>query len=87
MLQQISNFAGVFAMALMIWKFFSVFTNTASPVVVVLSESMSPGFERGDLLFLNLDRSEPFKVGDIVVFQLKGKDIPIVHRIIKLHQE
>lgn len=43
------------------------------------SGSMEPGFWRGDILFLHLG-SEPFRVGDIVVYKLPGKDIPIVHR-------
>lgn len=54
-------------------------------VVVVLSGSMEPGFYRGDILFLNLGK-KPFHTGEIVVFNLDGRDIPIVHRIIKVHE-
>ncbi len=61
--------------------------NNESPVVVVLSESMSPGFERGDILFLNMYRKDPIVAGDITVFKLKDRDIPIVHRVLKLHEE
>ncbi|CAN0415852.1 unnamed protein product, partial [Scytosiphon promiscuus] len=39
--------------ALMIWKSLMVVTKSESPVVVVLSDSMSPAFKRGDLLFLH----------------------------------
>ena len=46
---------------------------------------MEPCFARGDLLFLTLDRSTPFKVGDIPVFRIKGHDIPIVHRLLEIH--
>lgn len=63
-----------------------IVTGSESPIVVVLSESMYPGFSRGDLLFLWNDKQEPLRVGDIVVFQLDGKPIPIVHRIIKVHE-
>ena len=47
---------------------------------------MTPLFVRGDLLFLSLT-SSPFVAGDIVVYKLKGQDIPIVHRVLELHQQ
>lgn len=34
------------------WKGLSVVTDSPSPIVVVLSGSMEPAFQRGDLLFL-----------------------------------
>ena len=55
-----------------------------SPVVVVLSGSMEPAFQRGDILFLN-NSVEKVYVGDVVVFKIKDRDIPIVHRILKVH--
>ncbi|KAG5387878.1 hypothetical protein IGI04_029419 [Brassica rapa subsp. trilocularis] len=47
--------------SLIIWKALICVTGSESPVVVVLSESMEPGFQR-------------------------GRDIPIVHRVIKVHE-
>ncbi|EEQ82821.1 hypothetical protein NCER_100394 [Vairimorpha ceranae BRL01] len=64
----------------MLWKFISLLLNNDSPIVVVLSESMSPGFERGDILWL---RPKVFEVGDMTVFQVYKNTIPIVHRCIK----
>lgn len=64
-----------------------VVTGSESPIVVVLSGSMEPAFHRGDLLFLTNFRDEPVRVGDIVVFKVEGRDIPIVHRVIKLHEK
>jgi len=29
----------------------------------------------------------PYRVGDIVVFKLAGRDIPIVHRVLKVHEK
>lgn len=69
----------------MIWKGISVYTNCESPIVVVLSESMSPAFERGDILFLSM-RDTPIIAGDICVFKIDGRDIPIVHRALKVHE-
>ena len=51
--------------ALMIWKVLMLWTGSESPVVVVLSGSMEPGFQRGDILFLRLDE-EPFHTGEVV---------------------
>jgi signal peptidase I len=69
----------------MTWKLISAILNNESPIVVVLSESMSPAFERGDILFLENSFSDPYRTGDICVFTLKGKEIPIVHRVVKVH--
>lgn len=71
-----------------------VITNSESPIVVVLrfysqfncSGSMEPAFQRGDLLFLTNEAAE-FSVGEIVVFRLNEREIPIVHRILRLHQQ
>lgn len=60
-------------------------TGSESPVVVVLSGSMEPGLQRGDILFLNMG-SKPVRAGEIVVFNLDGRDVPIVHRVLKVHE-
>lgn len=64
-----------------------VVTGSESPIVVVLSGSMEPAFHRGDLLFLTNYKEEPVRVGEIVVFKVEGRDIPIVHRVVKLHEK
>jgi signal peptidase I len=61
-----------------------VVTGSESPIVVVLSGSMEPAFHRGDLLFLTNHREEAIRVGEIVVFKVEGREIPIVHRVIKV---
>jgi signal peptidase len=71
--------------ALIIWKALICVTGSESPVVVVLSESMEPGFQRGDILFLRMT-DEPIRAGEIVVFSVDGREIPIVHRAIKVHE-
>ena len=75
----------VVSSALIVWKIMMVVANAESPIVVVLSGSMEPGYHRGDLLLLNL-WSEPIQVGDICVYRLEGKDIPIVHRVHRVHE-
>lgn len=99
----------IISSALMVWKGLALYTNSESPIVVVLryqdkvlssilywsnlnrsilfySGSMEPAFYRGDLLFLGMP-DEPIRVGDICVFKIPGRDVPIVHRVIKLHDE
>ena len=48
---------------------------------------MEPAFYRGDLLLLTNYREEPIRAGDIVVFRIEGRDIPIVHRVLKVHEK
>ncbi|KAL6633266.1 hypothetical protein ACP70R_025937 [Stipagrostis hirtigluma subsp. patula] len=71
--------------ALIIWKGLMLVTGSESPVVVVLSGSMEPGFQKGDILFLHMNK-DPIRTGEIVVFNVDGRDIPIVHCVIKVHE-
>ncbi|KAG9340724.1 hypothetical protein JZ751_020314 [Albula glossodonta] len=77
---QVLNFGMIVSSALMIWKGLMVVTGSESPIVVVLSGSMEPAFHRGDLLFLTNRVEDPIRVGEIVVFRIEGREIPIVHR-------
>ncbi|PVU88072.1 hypothetical protein BB559_005735 [Furculomyces boomerangus] len=79
-------FLGVLTSAFMVWKTISVFTNCESPVVVVLSGGMEPTFYRGNVLFLNNMKS-PIQIGEIVAYKIKGKYIPLAHRVIKTHTD
>lgn len=54
----------------MMWKGLSIAADSPSPIVVVLSGSMEPAFQRGDLLVL-WNRYYPTDVGDIVVYKVK----------------
>lgn len=47
------NLALVIISALMIWKGLTYLSKSEAPVVVVLSGSMEPAFQRGDILCLN----------------------------------
>merc|ERR1711981_579481 len=86
LIYQILNFGMVISSALMIWKSLICLSGSESPIVVVLSGSMEPAFYRGDLLTLSHYRNEPIVNGEIVVYRLSERDIPIVHRVIKRHE-
>lgn len=53
----------------------------------LLSGSMEPAFQRGDLLFLTMPSKQRLQVGDITVYNVPGAQIPIVHRVIEAHDE
>lgn len=70
--------------AIVLWKLIMLMCYSEIPIVVVLSGSMEPGYYRGDLLILTQPR-KPVEVGDIVVFKVKGREVPIVHRVHRMH--
>lgn len=78
------TFGLTLASAFMFWKLLSIVVSSHLPVVVVLSGSMEPAFQRGDVLFL-WNRDQFVNVGDVVVYEVKGKNIPIVHRVMNEH--
>jgi signal peptidase I len=47
---------------------------------------MEPAFQRGDILFLTMG-SDPIRAGDITVYKIEGKEIPIVHRVMEVHDK
>ena len=38
-------------------------------------------------MFLTNFHDDPIRAGEIVVFKVEGRDIPIVHRVIKIHEK
>jgi signal peptidase I len=46
---------------------------------------MEPAFQRGDVLFLDNNMND-VEVGDVVVYKIKDRDIPIVHRVLSVYQ-
>ncbi|KAJ3433502.1 signal peptidase complex catalytic subunit sec11 [Anaeramoeba flamelloides] len=83
-LRKMIQIAYLLSFALFLWNSLRIITDTEGPVVVVLSGSMRPAFHRGDILFVK-NQKDPYQVGDIVVFKIPGKEIPIVHRILTSH--
>ncbi|KAG8348017.1 putative Peptidase S24 like [Trypanosoma vivax] len=61
------------------WRVSCAVSNCPSPLVVVLSGSMEPFMYRGDLLLLH--NRGPATVGDVIVFELPNRTVPIVHRV------
>ena len=81
-LSHILAFSLILSRVCMLWKLLCVITGSSSPIIVVISESMEPAFQRGDLLFL-WNRDESFGVGDVVACWFSGRDLPMVHRVVQ----
>lgn len=47
---------------------------------------MEPAFQRGDLLFL-WNRGTRAEIGEVLVYNVRGKSIPIVHRVVRTFPE
>ncbi|CAN0483434.1 unnamed protein product [Scytosiphon promiscuus] len=49
---------------------------------------MVTAIQRGDILFLN-NGDDPLRAGEVVVYKIiiKGREIPIVHRIMNVHEK
>ena len=84
-LEQAFALAIIVGSALSIWKLLTLGLNCESPVVVVLTGSMEPGYYRGDILAVS-HWNEPLNVGDTIVYKLRGQEIPIVHRVTVVQQ-
>ena len=48
---------------------------------------MEPAFHWGDLLLPKNYEQEDIRVGEIVVFKVEGREIPILHCVLKLHEK
>ncbi len=63
--------------------------NTDTPMVVVISGSMAPKIQKGDLLFLQGKDPEDIIEGDVIVFDADwsgAPDEPIVHRVVDIRK-
>ncbi|KAJ6745253.1 SIGNAL PEPTIDASE COMPLEX CATALYTIC SUBUNIT SEC11 [Salix koriyanagi] len=80
-LTQFITLGTIASTVLIIWKVLMCLTGSESPVVVVLSGSMEPGFRRGDILLLHRSRA-PFRTGDIVVYNVENM-LGTLHRVVE----
>eukprot|EP00796_Vickermania_ingenoplastis_P011365 gene11365-7871_t len=84
--RQICTILVFISIAMVGWRHVEYLTHCPSSMVVVISGSMEPGYYRGDLLLLQRRPDSPVRVGDIIVYHLHGRSIPIVHRVLRLHR-
>ncbi|CCW60219.1 unnamed protein product [Phytomonas sp. EM1] len=75
-----------FTVSMVVWSFFTGLTGSEHGAVVVISGSMEPGYRRGDFITVHRRPSSEVRAGDIIVYRLEGREIPIVHRVITWHR-
>jgi signal peptidase I len=59
-----------------------IITNSTYPILVIKSESMSPAFNRGDVVFLS-NRTNELHVGDVPALWFRDQAQPMIHRVIR----
>ena len=72
-----------------------IYLDTDTPQVAVTTGSMEPvyhGYEssgkwEGDLLIVRRFSPDKYQVGDVIIFDAPGQDIPIVHRIVGIYHD
>jgi signal peptidase I len=79
-------FAGIF-IAFMIYSILGFGLGTSKPVLTVVSGSMEPVLQVGDLIILKGVEPEDIVVGDIIVFNPVVVDKLIVHRVVEIIEE
>lgn len=67
----------------MAWKALSLWTNTPFPIMVVITESMAPAFQPGDVLLISNHHND-VKVGDLPVIWFASNPFPMVHRVLQV---
>ena len=65
----------------------AVALTTDMPVVAVESNSMVPVFYKGDILVLKGAAPGGLEVGDVIVYSVKSRQVPVVHRIVKINPD
>jgi len=74
------DIAVAFLAAFIIYQVAGLALNTDMPVVAVVSDSMVPTLNRGDLI---VAEGGPVEVGDIIIYS-GPRNYPIIHRVIDI---
>ena len=85
MVKRFNHVALIIASALIFWKGVTALQNAESPIAVVMSGSMDPGYTRGDLIFLSTHLEKTIEMGDVLVFRIENMDMPVVHRVHRIY--
>jgi len=67
--------------AIFIYRGLIFLLGTDRPVIDVVSESMSPSINKGDLVVVKQVEPQDIKVGDIIVFDTLSQPLPVIHRV------
>lgn len=65
------------------WKALSLVADTPYPAMIVITESMAPAFNPGDILFI-VNHQDKVRVGDLPVAVLSNRPFPMIHRVVQI---
>lgn len=84
--QRIVSVANMVLSSVTIWMILVLIFQNNMPLVVVLSDSMKPDFQRGDLLLATGKTwKDIFPIGEVCAYNIRTSPVPIVHRMIETH--
>lgn len=73
-----------FCQSVIYWNICKLYLGNDIPLTVVLTGSMEPGFNRGDVMAVqSWNDNRDIAVGNIVVWQQQTRPVPIVHRLLE----
>lgn len=73
--------------AVLIYYGLIYFLGTDRPVIDVVSESMSPNINKGDLVIVKRAAPQDITIGDVIVFDTLSEPLPVIHRIYKINDD
>ncbi len=73
------------AIAVAIYVFLGILFGTRMPIIDVMSTSMEPNINRGDLVVLM--NANDIKIGDVIIFDTPNEPMPVIHRVIKINSD
>ncbi len=77
---------GVF-IAILIYHALIFILGTNRPVIDVVSQSMSPNINVGDLVIVKHEDTGKLKIGDVIVFDTLSESLPVIHRLYKINDD
>lgn len=73
------------ALAVAIYVFLGILFGTRMPIIDVMSTSMEPNINRGDLVVLM--NANDIRIGDVIIFDTPSEPMPVIHRVVKINSD
>ncbi len=73
--------------AMLIYQALTIALGTTRPVIDVVSESMVPAINKGDLVIVRHVDPLTLKIGDVIVFETLSEPLPVIHRLYKINED
>ncbi len=73
--------------AVAIYNALIIVLGTNRPLIDVVSDSMVPAINKGDLVLVKHVKPEDIKIGDVIVFDTLSQPLPVIHRVYKTNSD